>query len=168
MIEIRYQWGAWVKSLANKEHRKVLSDMQRAAVAQGGHYMLYQLVQATPTGATAALRMATDIVYSSDRTSARVGPFGAPSLYAPFVEDGTRPHMPPSDPISFWVARKFGLPMGSPENRRATWGVMRKIARSGTKATHYQRNTWRLHRVTAETIMHNAADRVLMTWYYGR
>jgi hypothetical protein len=114
------------------------------------------------------LRQSTMAVYSSDRTIARVGPIGAASLYAPFVEDGTRAHMPPFDPIAYWTARKFGLPLGSPENQRAAWGVMRKIARFGTKATHYTRNVWRTYRPNAETLMHDAANRVLMTWYHGR
>lgn len=168
MIGISYVFGSWVQSLRNGEHRKVLGDMQRAAVAEGANYMLYNLVQATPTGATAGLRQATTSVYSSDRTRARVGPVGFASLYAPFVEDGTRPHMPPFDPIAYWTARKFGLPLGSPENDRAAWGVMRKIARSGTKPTHYVRNTWSKHRPNAESLMTNAANRVLMNWYNAR
>ena len=168
MIQISYTFGAWVRSLVNKDHHDVLARMQRSAVAEGSNYMLYHLVTATPTGATAALRMSTSIAFSTDRTAARVGPFGTPSKYAGFVEDGTRPHMPPSSPISYWVARKLGMPMGSPENRRATWGIMRKIARRGTKATHYQRKTWSRHRANTEILMHNAADRVLMSWYTGR
>jgi len=168
MINISYVFGSWVQSLRNNEHRRVLTDMQRAAVAEGANYMLYNLVKATPTGATAALRTSTQAVYSSDRTLARVGPIGAASLYAPFVEDGTRPHMPPFNPIAYWTSRKFGLPLGSRENDRAAWGVMRKIARSGTKPTRYVYTTWSRHRPNAETLMTNAANRVLMAWYHGR
>lgn len=168
MISISYVFGGWVQSLRDAEHRKVVADMQRAAVAAGANFMLYNLVQATPTGATALLRQATTAVYSSDRTIARVGAIGAPSLYAPFVEYGTRPHMPPVDAIAYWTARKFGLPIGSPENQRAAWGVARKIARFGTRATHYVRNTTRKHRPNAESLMHDAANRVLVNWYTGR
>lgn len=44
-----------------------------------------------------------------------------------FVEEGTRPHMPPIAPLEAWAARKLGSPgLG--------FVIARKIAREGTEA----------------------------------
>jgi hypothetical protein len=54
------------------------------------------------------------------------------SLYSNYVEFGTKAHMPPAEPIEYWVGRKFGLSGDALE--AATWGVRWTIYRRGTYA----------------------------------
>ena len=51
--------------------------------------------------------------------------------YAEAVEVGTRPHMPPVQPIADWVAAKFGEQ--GPEGVRIAWAIAKTIAAKGTK-----------------------------------
>ena len=47
----------------------------------------------------------------------------------PFMEYGTRPHMPPIAPLIQWATRKFGVDEG--EATAIAWAVAKKIAREG-------------------------------------
>lgn len=59
------------------------------------------------------------------------GVVGTPLAYAPAVEDGTRPHMPPVEPLAAWARQKLGVT--GREATRAAWAIARKIARVGTE-----------------------------------
>lgn len=56
-----------------------------------------------------------------------VGKVSTPSPYALPVEDGSRPHWPPLEPLKLWAKRKLG-------DESLAFLIQRKIARSGTKA----------------------------------
>jgi hypothetical protein len=63
-----------------------------------------------------------------------IGVVGSPLNYAAPVEFGTRPHMPPVQPLAEWAQAKLGL---SPEEARgAGFAIARKIARKGTEGAH--------------------------------
>lgn len=47
----------------------------------------------------------------------------------PFMEYGTRPHMPPVAPLITWAARKFGA--DDLEAEAIAWAVAKKIAKEG-------------------------------------
>lgn len=47
----------------------------------------------------------------------------------PFMEYGTRPHMPPVEPLVVWATRKFQV--GEKEARAIAWAVAIKISREG-------------------------------------
>jgi hypothetical protein len=49
----------------------------------------------------------------------------------PFIEYGTRPHMPPIAPLVVWATRKFGVEEN--EARAIAWAVAKKIAVAGTE-----------------------------------
>jgi hypothetical protein len=59
-------------------------------------------------------------------------------LYAPFVEYGTRPHLPPFDPIRKWVHEKFQLSGKKLDEVAAK--VRWKIFRKGTSEKRYLRD----------------------------
>jgi HK97 gp10 family phage protein len=63
-----------------------------------------------------------------------LGIVGTAVAYAPYVEEGSRPHWPPSAPIRYWVMRKFKA--RGPELESLTFLVQRAIARHGTKGAH--------------------------------
>lgn len=51
--------------------------------------------------------------------------------HAPHMEYGTKPHMPPHEPLFLWVMRK-GLASDEKEGRRIASAVQRHIAKHGT------------------------------------
>jgi hypothetical protein len=117
----------------------MVATMQRHAIAQAAPYVQYELVNATPVGATALLRQSTQLILSPLGTTGFVGPVGSPSLYAGFVVSGTAPHFPPIDAIAYWASRVLGYVMGSPENRRAAFAIAHAIAIRGTRPNEYVR-----------------------------
>lgn len=55
--------------------------------------------------------------------------------YTEAVEKGTRPHMPPADPIQLWVQRKLHIEDGK-ESRQVAFKIARYISKHGTKGQH--------------------------------
>lgn len=68
------------------------------------------------------------------------GIVGTSLAYAPAVEDGTRPHMPPVEPLAAWARQKLGVT--GREADRAAWAIARKIARVGTEGAHMFRDAF--------------------------
>jgi len=60
-----------------------------------------------------------------------IGVVSSSMLHAVPVELGTKPHMPPVQPLVEWAAHKFNL--GPDEAERAGFLIARKIAAKGTK-----------------------------------
>lgn len=56
--------------------------------------------------------------------------------HAPFIEHGTRPHMPPGKPIFEWVMRK-GLAATEADAVQMTRAIQMKIAKNGTKPRRF-------------------------------
>jgi hypothetical protein len=54
------------------------------------------------------------------------------SIYANYVEFGTKAHMPPVEPLILWAKRKWGL--SDEAAKQAGWGVALAIADHGTYA----------------------------------
>jgi hypothetical protein len=63
-----------------------------------------------------------------------IGEVGTSLTHAVPVELGTKPHMPPIQPLIDWVEHKFGLHGDAAE--KAAWGVAMKIKAKGTKGVH--------------------------------
>jgi len=82
--------------------------------------------QTTNTG-----RLSQSIVVE-DRPFDKAVVVGTNVQYAPFVEFGTRPHMPPVEPLKEWAALKL-------HNPNAGYAVAKKIARQGTKPKPFMR-----------------------------
>lgn len=59
----------------------------------------------------------------------------AASTYVEYVENGTRPHWAPIQPLKLWALRKFG-------DETVAYAVQRKIAQRGTKGAHMFRRAW--------------------------
>ena len=79
-----------------------------------------------PTGATGDLRRSIQLFQTGDREvllGTRLG-------YAAYVNDGTRPHTPPFEPIQVWARRVLG-------DESAAGGVWQKIREEGTDPNPY-------------------------------
>lgn len=68
------------------------------------------------------------------------GRVGTPLAYAVAVELGTKPHMPPVEPLINWARQKLGV--RGKEAESAGWAVARKIAARGTEGHFMFRDTW--------------------------
>lgn len=69
---------------------------------------------------------------------------GANAKYAVYVEEGTRPHWPPHDPIVRWVVKKLNI--HGPPAQKVAYAVQYKIAHKGTKARPFLEVAFRAHR----------------------
>jgi hypothetical protein len=134
---------------------------QRAAITAALPYMQRRLSLVTPTGATGKARQSVTMERGLTGATGFVGFGGAPSLYMGFVNDGTRPHWPPIEAMSYWAARKFGYPVGSPEARRMGYLVARSISRKGTKPQRFIETLVARERGRVQAMMSGAALQAL-------
>lgn len=102
-----------------------------AAMTEGTLLVEREVKENIPRGATGL----TAASVSSDAFSTPAGVLGVVSSSQPsalFVEEGTRPHMPPVDALVPWVRAVLGV---TPDQERSVaFLVARKIARVGTDA----------------------------------
>lgn len=92
-------------------------------------------------------------------TSAGVlGVVGSASVAAAAVELGTRPHMPPVEPLIGWVQEKLGV--SAQDARGVAFAVAMKIRRHGTKAQAPFRKTLDRQAAALGRIFEGAAQAV--------
>lgn len=87
-----------------------------------------------------------------------LGVVGSNSVAAAAVELGTKPHMPPVEPIEAWVNDKLGIT--GKAARRVAFAIALKIAKKGTKAQRPFKNTFELQYRTIGMVFERAAGRV--------
>ncbi|CAB4199379.1 hypothetical protein UFOVP1336_32 [uncultured Caudovirales phage] len=145
---------------------------QYESAKAGAIYIYPKLVRATPVGATSLLRQSTIMsppIYSVAPVVGRaaweikvqMGATGGASLYAEFVELGRKPgKFPPIEPIRKWVRRVLRI-TGESNIRSVAYLVGRKIARQGTPAQNYTKNTVEQNEAMTKSVMAMAALRVL-------
>lgn len=154
-LHVEVELGATAKAVVQGD---LLDGVQRAAVDAAGPFLQRKLQDATPQGATSLLRSSTvyDRTTFMGKPAGFVGPSGAASRYAYWVEEGRKPgKMPPEAPIAYWVRRVLRPP--ADELGSVTYLVRRAIGKKGTKATHYIRETADAHRKRAQLLMKRAA-----------
>lgn len=78
--------------------------------------------------------------------------------YAEAVELGTRPHMPPVEPLVAWAAKKLGV--RGKEARSAAWRIARKIARVGTEGHFMFRDAFNDNEEQIVAGLDHALDRI--------
>lgn len=77
-----------------------------------------------------------------------------PTLYGRIVEEGSRPHWAPIEPLKLWAKRKTG-------DERVAYIAQRAIARRGTKAWHMFREAWSRDKDKVNQLFHDARDRIM-------
>jgi len=75
------------------------------------------------------------------------------------VELGSKPHMPPVEPIADWAQSKLGL--GPKEAKGAAFAIARKIKVKGTKGAHMFERGFEANQSQVRTIYSTALDRVM-------
>lgn len=67
--------------------------------------------------------------------------------YSEYLEEGTRPHFPPREPIERWIRIKPVVPREDmqgklPTQQQLAYLISRKISREGTKGRHIYQETY--------------------------
>jgi hypothetical protein len=94
---------------------------------------LLQAAVSFPEGFTTEGSLSSVYTGTVAASGKKVSQFGvAASIYANYVEFGTRAHWPPSAPLEYWVTRKWGL--SGDDARAAAWWMCMQIAKRGTYA----------------------------------
>lgn len=76
------------------------------------------------------------------------------ALYGAAVEDGSRPHWPPIEPLRLWAKRKLG-------DEGAAFPVARAIAKRGTKGHHMFEKGYKAAESAVLAIFEAARDRFI-------
>lgn len=84
----------------------------------------------TPTSGAGTLRDSIGSLPIVFTEAAMIGEVGTSLSYAQPVEDGSKPHRPPVEPIADWVQRKLGK--SQKESKSIAWGIAGKIAKEGS------------------------------------
>lgn len=87
-----------------------------------------------------------------------IGIVGTSLAYAVPVEMGTKPHMPPIEPLQDWAKHKLGL--SEDEAKGAARAIAMKIKARGTEGAHMFEKAFAANRGQVETIFERAAARI--------
>lgn len=119
-------------------HIRDLGPHMESAIIRGLRSAAYRLEGLIVEEIDVAGAVATSELKASVSTelTARGAITGADAPHAPFVNFGTRPHMPPLQPIVDWVMIK-GFAADEDEAEDIAEGIRWTIARFGTEPRHF-------------------------------
>jgi hypothetical protein len=135
----------------------------RQAMEEAELLLQREVVDATPTGAHQLLRKSivaepvqrlADGLLGVVDVADRAGKYGSVLDYAVSVELGTKPHMPPLEPLVDWVKAKLGQ---KGEEARGTAEAIRwKIFHEGTEGAHMFEHTQKKQQGAVQAIFDRA------------
>ena len=127
-LRIEFQGAAQLQAALARAPEVVNEELQRF-MAEATMHLRTEVIDRTPAAA-GTLRASISTDWQST-VGGMLGVVGTPQPYAIPVELGTRPHMPPVQPIQDWVRQKLGL--SGKEGRSVAFAIARKISKVGTK-----------------------------------
>ncbi|MDD3444268.1 MAG: HK97 gp10 family phage protein [Zavarzinia sp.] len=118
-----------------------------------------EVVEHTPTSGAGTLRDSIGALPVTFDGEVIEGGVGTALAYALPVEEGSRPHMPPAEPIMDWVRRRLGVTPDEVDDvaEKIRW----KIARYGTPARHMFRDGFEAASAQAREIIAAGVARAL-------
>jgi phage gpG-like protein len=149
------KWDDWIK-----KYRAEMPAMLTKSLNQIGLLVTGKAIELCPENLG---ELRNSINYSIVDNTVHVG---SDSIYAPHMEFGTRPHMPPIEPLIRWAERKFQKK--GEEAERIAWGVAFKIKARGIEAGTpeepfmTQDRTYRPFLRTALFQSHNNINRIII------
>ncbi|MEO5626927.1 MAG: hypothetical protein ABIQ70_13040 [Dokdonella sp.] len=118
-----------------------------------------ELMQALPSGAGGAAGLRGSIFHEEQVLADNVlGMTSTDKQYAPFIELGTRPHLPPITPLIDWVEAKLGL--HGAEAKSAAFAISRKIGKHGTRPNPVWRTVWQAQQTAIRRKFDEAMQRI--------
>lgn len=143
---------------------QIVGEEMYAVVVEADQFLKGELQQQLPRGAggiAGGAGLAGSIFTEEQRLSEQViGAVASPLAYAEYVEVGTRPHMPPIQPIQDWVQAKLNITDES-ESRSVAFLIARKISRVGTKPDGTWQRIYDASQVSIEARFARGVDHVL-------
>lgn len=124
------QFADLLEDMPKEVEQAVLRGL-RSASLRGVQFVVDEIDHAKPYPAVNFGTLRQSVKRVATRNGAQIF-VDAPHF--PFIEYGTRPHMPPIAPLITWAARKFGVDGG--EAQAIAWAVAKKIAKHGTEPRH--------------------------------
>ncbi|MBS7539756.1 HK97 gp10 family phage protein [Ancylobacter lacus] len=112
----------------------ILLEEMVPGVVEGQLLLEREIRERTPTSGAGTLRDSIGALPVVVAQPVITGDVGTSLSYAQPVELGSRPHMPPVEPLVDWVRRKLGK--RGKEGRGIAFAIARKIAKEGTPAVH--------------------------------
>lgn len=126
------QFREILKELPEKFEQAAVRGLRSAALRLEG-FAVEEITNAEPYPAVATGELARSVV------TTRVDDGAIVKVEAPhgvFMEEGTRPHFPPLQPLEDWVRVK-GFATDEAAVRRIAWAIAEKIARDGIAPRHF-------------------------------
>lgn len=105
-----------------------------SGIFQAELLLLRETIERTPTSGVGTLRQSMIAEQPRIEGETVLGMMGSPLPYAMPVEAGTKPHMPPEQPIMDWVEQKLGL--SGEKAEKAVQAIRWKIKHHGTKGAY--------------------------------
>lgn len=126
------QFADLLEDLPEELTEAVIRGVRSAALRLEG-FVVQEIRTASPFPAVATGELAGSVVTTRVDDGAIVK---VEAPHAPFMEEGTRPHFPPLQPLQDWVRTKgFASDEGSVQ--RIAYAVALKIARDGIAPRHF-------------------------------
>lgn len=137
---------------------RVAAEELAAAAEESGALLAREAQERMQVGATGLLRSSTfhEVRALPAGVEAIVG---TPMGYAAPVELGTRPHMPPVEPLVDWVKAKLAI-SNEKAARGVAFAIARKIAVRGTKPQAPFKRTFDAQEAAARAIFARAMERI--------
>lgn len=143
---------------------EIVGDEMYRVVVEADQFLKGEVQQGLPRGAGAiagGAGLAGSIFTEEQRLADSViGAVASPLLYAEYVELGTRPHMPPIQPLEDWVEAKLNI-TDPREKRSVAFLIARKISRVGTKPNGTWQRVFDANQSNIEVRFAQGVDRIL-------
>lgn len=123
-----------LRDLPEEFTRAAVRGLKSASMVLQG-YVVEEITNAEPYPAVATGELARSVV-STPVDDGAIVKVDAP--HGVFMEEGTRPHFPPLQPLEDWVTLK-GFASDPAAVRRIAWAIAEKIARDGIAPRHFFR-----------------------------
>lgn len=114
---------------------EVLIGHLTRALTMGGFQAQREIMERTPTSGAGTLRDSIGLLPLEITATSVTALVGTSLIYAAPVETGSRPHMPPVEPLADWVRRKLGI-ADPAKARGVAKAIAWKIKAHGTPAAH--------------------------------
>lgn len=120
-----------------------------------------EIVERTPKGVGQGGGLAGSIIAENPHIQGVevLGIVGTPLNYATAVELGTKPHMPPIEPLTDWVVHKLGISEAEAVN--VAWRIASKIRKHGTKGVHMFEKGFEAVQPQADVVLQLAGRRIV-------
>jgi hypothetical protein len=151
-IDTRQINAFWQKSPELVEQELALTLSESSAFIQA------HLVSNMPRGATSHLAQSITTITPVKHVEGMAAYIGTSLPYAPAVELGTRPHMPPITPLIDWVQAVLGL--DGDEAKSVAMRIAWKIKAKGTEGKFMFKKTFEASQTPVESMFKQMLSRI--------